>query len=502
MRHAQRIALAAAVIVFGLHLAANPHYGFFRDELYFIICGFHPQFGYVDQPPVVPLLAASTQSFGHSLFLLRAMPAIFAAAGAYVCCMLAFELGGGAFAMAFSALVYFLTPVLASFGMKVSTDMVGLWTWPLLALLAVRIAKGGDARLWLLAGAAAGLSLQSKYSVIFFLAALVLGLLLTPQRRLLFTRWFGAGAAIAVVVALPNFLWQAHNGYPMIELLEAGQNGKNEIVSAPMYLLQELLITGGLLALVWLAGLVWLFRSAEYRFLAYAYVLLVAMMIALHGKHYYPADVYPIVIAAGAVAVERATSGARGLRPIAFALAVVFGAPLLPMVLPILPESDYVAYASSISRALHVSSKATETEPGRDAGRLPGDWADMHGWEHLAATVRRVYENLPKTQRAQAVVKTSNYGEASAIAFFAPDVPVISAHNQFWLWGPRGYTGNVLIDVHGDCGASSRAFRSARLAATIRDRWAIGYENGIPVMVCEGIREPLQRLWPLLKDYS
>ncbi|HEY6450215.1 MAG TPA: glycosyltransferase family 39 protein [Candidatus Cybelea sp.] len=136
-----RVAAIAALVTLVLHLGANPHYGFFRDELYFIICGFHPVWGYVDQPPVVPLLAAGSQLFGHSLFALRAVAAIFAAAGAYVTCLLAFELGGGAFAAALATIAYLAAGVLESFGAKVGPDMVGLWLSPLAALYALRIIK-------------------------------------------------------------------------------------------------------------------------------------------------------------------------------------------------------------------------------------------------------------------------------------------------------------------------------------------------------------------------
>jgi hypothetical protein len=191
----KRIPAVAALVTLALHLAGNPHYGFFRDELYFIICGFHPAFGYVDQPPVAPLLAAGSQLFGHSLFLLRAIPAIFAAAGAYVTCLLAIELGGGAFAQVLAAIAFFFANVLMSFGMKVGPDMTGLWLWPLAALYVLRIAKGRDPRLWLGAGAAIGVSLESKYSVAFYAFALVAAVALTPHRRLLSSRWFlGRGA--------------------------------------------------------------------------------------------------------------------------------------------------------------------------------------------------------------------------------------------------------------------------------------------------------------------
>ena len=183
-----RTATIAALATFVLHLAANPHYGFFRDELYFIICGFHPAWGYVDQPPLVPLLAAGSQLFGHSLVLLRALPAAFAAGGVYVTCRLVAELGGRTFAAVLATLAFLAAGVLESFGTKVGPDMVGLWLWPLAALYVLRIVKGADPRWWLGAGACIGVALESKYSVIFFALALVAGLLLTPQRRVLFSR--------------------------------------------------------------------------------------------------------------------------------------------------------------------------------------------------------------------------------------------------------------------------------------------------------------------------
>src|SRR5579863_1209739 len=233
---ARRIPSIAALLTLAVHLAGNPHYGFFRDELYFIICGFHPAWGYVDQPPVTPLLAAASQLFGHSLFLLRALPAVFAAAGAYVTCKLVLELGGDVFAEVVATIAYLFCNVLLSFGMKVGPDMVGLWLWPLAALYVLRIAKGGDPRLWLAAGAAIGISLESKYSVAFFIVAMCVGLVVTPQRRILWSRWFVAGALVAGFIALPNFLWQAHYGFPMLELLRNGANGKNVVAGPLLYL--------------------------------------------------------------------------------------------------------------------------------------------------------------------------------------------------------------------------------------------------------------------------
>src|SRR5271166_5892943 len=308
-----RIPLLAALSVFLTHLVCNPHYGFFGDELYFIVCGQHPQWNYVDQPPVAPLLAAASQAFGPSLVLLRALPAFFAGAGIFVTCLLVTEFGGAAYAQVLSAIVVFFLPVLTDFGMKLSPDMVGLFSWPLIALWIVRLTKGANPRLWVAIGVLMGVSILSKYSVLFFAVALLMGLLLTPERRILYSWWFLAGAVISAVIALPAFLWQVHYGYPMLELLRAVQQGKNVIIGPLGYLGQQLLISG-LLAEFWIIGLAWLFLRPRFRFLAYGYVLLIAMMIVEHGKHYYPANVYPYLVAAGCVQIEDWTSELRKVR--------------------------------------------------------------------------------------------------------------------------------------------------------------------------------------------
>ncbi len=491
----------AAALVFLVHAFGNAHYGFFRDELYFIMCGFHPQWGYVDQPPLVPLMSAATQLPGHSLWLLRAVPALFAAAGAYTMCLLVLEFGGGIFAQVLATIVFLFSGVLMSFGMKVSTDEVNLLTWPLLAYLLVRLVKGADRSWWLVAGAIAGITLQSKYSVVFFLIAVVAGVLLTSQGRILRTWWFAAGVALMVIIALPNVLWQGHYGFPMAELLHNGQNGKNIEPSPFVYVIQEIIITNLFLFPVWVIGVVWLLRTAPYRFLGYAYVLLIVEMMISHGKHYYPGAVYPIVIAAGGVAIESWTARVTIVRYAVLAYSLVLGPVFVPFSLPILSEQSFLAYQDHLLATLHLSRSITATEHHRESSALPGDWADMHGWPELASTIQRIYDGLSPADRAQAVVVASNYGEAAAVQFFTPGVPVISGHNQYWLWGPRGYSGNVIIDINGDCGASAHLFADARRAAVFDAPYTISYETGIPIMVCRGIKEPLAQLWPRKKEY-
>lgn len=498
------IPAAAALATLIVHLIANPHYGFFRDELYFIICGFRPAWGYVDQPPVVPLLAAGSQLFGHSLFLLRAIPAFFAAASVYTTCLLAIELGGGAFAEAFSALAAAVTPVLMDFGTKLTTDVVGLWLWPLAALYVLRIVKGADPRWWLAVGAIVGIAIESKYSVLFFAAAMLAALLVLPQRRALATPWCLGGVLIAAAIALPNFLWQTAHGYPMWTLLRDADEYRNTQLSPLQYGLAQLLVTHPLLAPIWLIGLVTLLRRSDARFLGLAYLALIAQMIALHGRHYYPGNVYPIPIAAAAVAIEAWTVRSPLARSALVAYTLVAGVLLVPLLMPVLPEQAMAAY-DRVARTMLVREAETARTDSTNIGSLPPDWADMHGWPELTALVARVYHSLPPAQRAQAAIFASNYGEAAAIDFFGAEYglpPALSGHNQYWLWGTRGYSGNVVIDVHGECDRDARLFRVARVVAHFSNPWGRPDENGFPISICQGITAPLGAVWPTLRSYN
>jgi hypothetical protein len=267
------------------------------------------------------------------------------------------------------------------------------------------------------------------------------------------------------------------------------------------YIATQLLITHPLLAPVWLIGLVTLLRRSEARFLGVAYVVLIVEMIAFHAKHYYPGDVYPILIAAGAVTIEAWTRRATLWRPLLAAYALVCGILLVPLIMPVLPERTMTAYdriaQNLFEREVNIA-RAERTE----IGSLPPDLADMHGWPELAAVVAGVYRSLPPAQRAKAAILASNYGEAAAIDFFGSQYglpPALSGHNQYWLWGPRGYDGDVVIDVDGECAA--RLFRDRRIVARFSNPWGRPFENGFPISICTGITTPLATYWPKLRRY-
>jgi hypothetical protein len=430
------------------------------------------------------------------------MPAFFAAFSVYVACRFAMELGGGIFSQVVAALVTALSPELITAGMRFSPDTLQVWLWPLIALYVLRIAKGASPRLWLWVGLLTGFAGMAKYSVAFFALSLIVGLVLTPQRRLLANRWFAGGVTLALAIMAPNIWWQAQHGLPMLQLL-VNDYGKYLMQNPPLPI-QQIIVMSPLLSIVWIAGLVFLLARRELRFLGITYLVLIAIMTALKAKNYYPAPIYPYVIAAGAVPIEQWAVKRPVLRSLVPALILLFAIPSLPFVMPILPINSEIAYQQMVVRlshanvrfhVMHVKSAATPIQY----------FADMTGWPELTQTVAKVYQDLPEADRAQAAIFTSNFGEASAIDLYGKAYglpPALSGNNNYWVWGPRGYSGNVMIDVNGDLKKDVQRFREAKVVTVFRNPYAMPYEDNLPIILCRGIKTPLPQLWPQLKDYS
>jgi len=492
--HALPVAAVLAAATFALHLVANPHYGVFRDELYFIACGLRPAVGYVDQPPLAPLIAAASYKlFGLALTPLRLAPALAMTATVALSADYAKRLGGGRFAQALAGLCVLFAPVLLVDGLLASTDMLQPLSWLAAAWLLARLAQGGDERLWLALGAVVGVSLWSKYLIAFYAVGLAAGLLATPLRRRLASPWPYAGAALALAIIAPNLVWQASQGWPFLEVAKAGAGGKNLVLSPLGFVGQQLLFMGPLTAPVWLAGLWGLARgrlTPAGPALALAYAVTALIFLFAHGKAYYLAPAYPALLAAGGVWWESVLRGA-GARTAALALIAVGGLVSLPDVLPVLPPDAAIAYI----RALGLSG-ASATERGAQAA-LPQHFADMFGWREMAGEVERVYRALPADERERAVFLGRNYGEAAAVELYS-EVPAISGHNQYGLWGPGRFDGSVVIALARP-GQSFPNFEHAEIAGRIDNSYAMPYETGLAVFVLRGIKGPLAQIWPELR---
>ena len=497
---ALREGVVYALLTFVVHLAANPHYGFFRDELYFIACGRHPAWGYVDQPPVVPLLAAASQVAGLSLTLLRAVPALLAGATTYVVCLLAVQFGGGRFAVRLAALSSALAPVLMTFGMLLCPDSVQLLCWPL-GILCVARALDRDPAWWLAAGLVLGVAGEAKYSAVMLAAALLFGIVCTGRVRALATPFLAGGLAIAAAVLLPNLVWQWDHGLPMAEVLHAGRAGKNVLLSPAEFLWQQVMLTNPVLAPVWIAGLLWCLVRPGMRWLSVGACTLLALMIVLHGKGYYAAAIYPALFAAGGVAAERISVAPRRLRPAVLAVALVFGAALVPTSVPVLPEPAMLAYTRALAN-LGLVPMENERHRSSPLGQI---YADMHGWQHLADQVAAIAGALPASERAEARIFAANYGEAAAVDVLAPRgvLPrTLSGHNQYWVWGPGDADGKVFLDIGGKLDEDRKICRSAELAGVFDADYIMPHEAGSQIILCRGLTLSMDVLWAKAKHFE
>jgi 4-amino-4-deoxy-L-arabinose transferase-like glycosyltransferase len=484
-----------------LHLGANllGVYGYFRDELYYIACSERLAWGYVDHPPLsILLLRLNRLLLGDSLFALRLLPALAGAGLVWLSALLARELGGGTRAQALAALGVLIAPVCLALGDFYSMNAFESLGWMGSALLLLRLLRGGHPRLWLWLGVLVGLGLENKHSMAFFAGAVALGLLLTPQRRLLFNRWCGLGAGLATGLFLPNLLWQQANNWPTLEFLANAQEQKNYLLSPLEYLSAQMLYQHPFALPLWAAGALGLFfhpRLKEYRCFGLAFVGLLAFMVIQRGKPYYLSPVFPLLLAAGALVCEWHLPR-RWWGTYAFLLALG-GALTLPLSLPLLSPPAFIRYAA----ALGLGEVKTERH---EAAALPQHLADRFGWPELAATVARVHRALPPEDQARAALYARNYGEAGALEFFGRQhglPPVLCGHNTYWLWGQGAPAPQVLIAVGGHPEDYRPFFAAVEQVAVHTHEYAMPYERELAIFVCREPTLPLAQIWPAAKRY-
>ena len=505
-RLATRLLVGLVAVKVIIHLALANRYGYFRDELYFLDCGRHLDWGYVDHAPLIGLIARIALELGGSLPVLRAFPALAGAAMVALTVVLAWRLGGGRFAQGLAGLTAIVAPIHLGIDSVMSMNAFEPLFWIGSCIALVRLIQTGNSRLWLLIGILCGLGLLNKHSTVFFAFAVALAVLATPLRRELRTRWLWLGAGLALLIFLPNLLWQWTHGFPTLEdLRNVRATGKNVVLPPLAFFRQQILMMHPVLAPLWLYGLWELLagRLRRYRALGIVYLALLAVMIGLHGKDYYLAPAYPLLLAAGAVGVGAWLASwrahpARLLTKAAMVTVVaVAGALTAPLVLPLLSPERYVAY----QRAIGVAPQRTEVG---HVGALPQLFGDQFGWPELVADVARVYRALPESERARACIFAGNYGEAGAINLFGPKLGLpraISGHQTHFLWGPSGCTGEVIIALQDTREGLEQVCSSVEEAGQHFHPWGMAEENGA-IWVCRGLKQPLEELWPRVKHWN
>jgi hypothetical protein len=499
---------AAAAATFLLHALAWDRYGVFRDELYFVACGQRPGWGYVDQPPGIAAVAGLAHAmFGTWVPGLRLFPWIAAAGTVYLTGRLAVRLGGGGWAAVLASLAALASPLLRGLGhlltMNVFEGVLLLGLVHVLVTLTSPVGQGArraSPRRWLLAAVLSAAAVLFKYSAAMLSASLVVGLVATPARGTLRTRWALAAAGLAALLVLPNFLWQAAHGFPFLELVRNGLLYKNAPFSFPGFLGSLVIEAGPVNAVLWVGGLgAFLLGGAlrPFRFVGLGAGLYFVLLLATRGKAYYFATALPALLAAGAVALEARlrASAARAIATSAVAVQLAFA----PLAIPLLSEEAFVRYQAALG------VKAGTLERDRQ-GALPQVYADMHGWQALAEAVGRAAATLPDAERRTAVVYGSNYGVAAAVDVLGGGrlPPAISGHNQYFLWGiPPGRGDPVIVvgEEEEDCG---HAFRErVRVERLPSDRWVRPAEDARTIWICRGATDAaLGTLWPRLRHYE
>lgn len=500
------LALYLSALKLLLHFLTNGGYGYFRDELYYLACGEHLDWGYVDQAPLIAVVAwFERAAFGESLFALRLLPALAGAATVLLTGLMAREAGGRRFAVLVACLSVIVAPYFLVINTILTMNAFEPLFWVACAYVLGRILKYGESRLWILFGLLAGLGLMNKHSTLAFGFAVVAGLAVSRSRRQFLNPWLWAGGGVALLVFAPNIIWQVQNGWPTVEVLRNADKNQNVAFSLAEFIKGQVLLMHPLTLPVWASGLYfYLFRKEARAFsaLGWAFVSLFALMVVFRAKVYYITPFYPILLAAGGVQLESWLTARPVLRAWARpALVVVLlagGALLAPLGLPVLPVETFIRY----QRAIGLEPPRTEK---LRLAELPQLYADMFGWEEMTRMVAGVYNSLPPEERGRCAIFARNYGEAGAIDFFGPRYGLpksIGKHQNYFLWGPRDYTGECVITIGEKLEDVSKSFEQVEQAATFTHPYVIPHENNNPVFVCRKSRRPLKEIWPQVKCYS
>lgn len=506
-RNTQIIIFTVSLFTLLFHLYSNlfANYGIFRDEFYYFACTNRLAAGYVDQPPLsIYLLALSKLMFGSSLFAIRLFPAFAAAVTVNLTGLLTARMGGGAFAVLTACVTLALSPIFLAMNTFFSMNAFDHLFWVLSAYLVVRIVQENKSFDWILLGISLGLGMLNKISMIWFGAGLTAGLLLTPYRTHLKTKWPYITALIAFLIFSPYIIWNILHDFAHLEFIRNATRYKYNTVTPADFIGGQLLLPGPTAILIWLPGLIYLLIGKavkNFRILALIFLTtFIILIINWHSKPEYLAPAFPVIIAGGGLFIERVFSGRTygSLKYAVIFLIIVSGIISAPLALPVLPVKKFISYSQFIG----VGQQNSEN---KEMGDLPQFYADMFGWEELAKDVSDVYTALPDTEKAGTVVFADNYGEAGALEYYASrySLPkVICPHNSYWFWSdPDNEEIKTVIVLGGNIEDHKSTCKNITLAGIHKVRYSMPYENNLPIYICRDIYRSLKEVWRQARFY-
>lgn len=480
-----------------LHVLTNSQYGFHRDELATLDDARYLAWGYVAYPPVAPFIArVALELFGPALVGVRLFSALAQSLAMVLAGLMTRELGGSRHGQVVTAVAVAIAPISLIQGalfQYVSFDI--LW-WVLIAYFVIRLLKSENPRWWLGIGAVIGLGMMTKYTIAFFVAGIVVGVVLTRARRYLTSPWLWGGVFLSLLIFLPNLIWQVQHGFITLEFLSSIHARDVEIGRTEGYLLEQLFVAANLFTIpLWAAGLYYYFfseRGERYRMLGWMYLVPFVLFLVSQGRSYYLAPAYPMLIAAGTVTwghwlAARPVRTARLLRGVAWCGLAAGGLAFAPLMLPIAPVN---------STLWDVTSKVHD------------NFVEEIGWPELAATVADIYTALPATEQPLTGILTGNYGEAGAINMYGPALGLpeaISGINSYWLRGYGDPPPQTLIVLGYSREGAERLFETCDLAGQITNPYDVENEETRfhpDIFLCREPRQSWSELWPRLRRFG
>ena len=486
-----------------LHLFTASPYGIFRDELYNLACSQHLDWGGIDHPPLIDLIAwFARHVFGESLLGLRLLPALAGAGLVVLTGALAREMGGGRFAQALSALAVLSVPTYLVTDHLLTINAFEPLIWMGCVWCVLRAVNGSNPRFWLLFGIMAGVGMETKYSITVFIFGTLVGLLCSGSGRTLLSPWIWLGVVFALGIFLPNLVWQISHDLPFLGFIRSVRMSGRDVVLPPVaFIAQQALVHNPVLFPLWIAGVIWLLfarRGRRYRILGVTFLVVFTTFMVLHGKDYYVSPAYPMLFAAGSIVFEDCTVRRwRAARAGYLSILVAFGLLSMPFVVPVLPIEAFLRYENALGYRVPASEHQRN-------GPLPQYYADEFGWENMVRATAKAYDQLSPSDRAKADIFANDWGQAAAIDFFGPRYGLpraICNHANYWLWGPRQFRGAVVL-VLGSDGAGDREYFRTVEPVGLADSPHSRLDEHFTIWLGRDLQFNLRERWPTMRKWD
>ena len=497
-----------ALINFLFHMIFANSYGYFRDELYYIVSGTqHLSLGYVDFPPFIAYVAALIYPFTQdSLFSIHFVSTLVESILVFLTGIMARELGGGSKAQIIAELSTFFSLGFLAVGSLFSPDTFDQLWWTLLTLVIILLIKYREMKFWILAGVIIGFGLLTKLTIVFFVVSLFISFLAFPSSRsYLRSKWIIVGGFIAFIFILPMLYWNAVNNWPMLHFYlefrgDVSGGGPFSFLYTQIATLDFLVVP------LCLIGLFFFLKSEEgkeLRFFGLSFILLFIFMLVLNMKPYYFFPIYPVIFAGGSLLVEKSSLANIGkfkwfgsIPYLSVLLLVAIF--LVPDVMPILSPTSMIS----------IYGNSSDNTSSSETGPLPQNLGDRLGWQEMVNSLAQVYNALPANEKSQTCIFTGNYGEASAINFLGKGLslpPTISGHNNYYIWGPGNCSGQVLLLIGVQIPENQSDYQNVTLLTTLKCQYCMNLENNVPIYLLTHPSDPnfsLKSFWPSLKHYD